>query len=292
MDIRQLNYFIVLADKLNLIEAADQLFITPQALSKSMRILAAELNHDLFVRHQNKLQLTPFGKLLYKEATDIVERFNAMKKRIDAAACETIKLAFAHGIMQNDVQEFIQKFIKDHPTIQLQYTEMPDVFCDQGVSSGIFDLGIGIMPFDPTFELEATLLQKNKICAIVREDHPLAKKKQTTLQECSNYPIITKNEIFKVHDIIENHAIKQHINLHYSLTSSNEILWQQMVEQNQGVGIGVSYYKVLTNHLAATPFAEDELAWNIAWIKAKSHHLTIAQKSFIQELEKFWQSKR
>lgn len=292
MDIRQLTYFIVLADKLNLIEAADQLFITPQALSKSMRILAAELNHDLFIRNKNKLQLTPFGKLLYKEAIDIVERFNAMKKRIDAAASETIKLAFAHGIMQNDVISFIQKFLQEHPTIKLQYTEMPDVFCDQGVSSGIFDLGIGIMPFDPSFELEATLLQNNKICAIVHEDHPLASQKQTTLQACAKYAIITKNEIFKVHDIVENYAKTHHINLHYSLTSSNEILWQQMVERNQGVGIGVSYYKVLTNHLVAVPFVEDELAWNIAWIKAKNHQLTIAQKSFIQELEKFWQSKR
>lgn len=292
MDIRQLTYFIVLADKLNLIEAADQLFITPQALSKSMRILAAELNHDLFTRNKNKLQLTSFGKLLYQEATNITNQFNAMKKRLDAAASETIKLALAHGIMQNDIQAFINDFLQRHPLIKLQYTEMPDVFCDQGVSTQIFDIGIGIMPFEPSLGLEATMLQQNRICAIVHKDHPLAKQKQTTLAQCAHYPIITKNEIFKVHDIIENYAKNNHITLNYSLTSSNEILWQQMVEQNQGIGIGISYYKILTDHLVAVPFVEDELAWNIAWIKVKDKQLTMAQKNFILELEQFWQNKR
>ena len=63
----QIKYFLTAARCLNFTEAANQLFITQPALSQQITAIEAELNMQLFIRHKNKLRLTPAALVLLEE---------------------------------------------------------------------------------------------------------------------------------------------------------------------------------------------------------------------------------
>ena len=149
------------------------------------------------------------------------------------------------------------------------------------------DLGLSInLPNKPEF-FETTRLQHYQLCAVVHPQHPLAKQKITTLKDCAQYPLITKNRIFKIWQTVEQCAMKQHLHLSYALTSPNEIAWKQLVQDNQGVGIGTTYYlnPNQPEELPAIPFAEPELTWDICLIRRKDHYCSRSCDLLIQALK-------
>ena len=75
MELRQMIYFKELSECLNLPAAARALYITPQALSKSMRVLAREFDTEIFYRDQGKLNAFAFdiGCIIFH---DLLFKFN------------------------------------------------------------------------------------------------------------------------------------------------------------------------------------------------------------------------
>lgn len=68
MELRQLRYFVAVADTLNFSRAAETLYISQSALSKQIADLEAELGASLFKRDKRSVELTPSGALLLDEA--------------------------------------------------------------------------------------------------------------------------------------------------------------------------------------------------------------------------------
>lgn len=286
MEIRQMIYFKELSECLSVPLAAKKLYITPQALSKSMRILAQEFDTEIFFKEQGKLQLTTFGKAFQREVIALLSQIQGMENRLKNVAYQesgSLRIALSHGVLQGSFQHFFQQFQKDHPEIQLELIELPDVFAEQYVVEEECDLGFSIgLPQKPE-QFNSLILQHYKVCAVVHPDHPIAQQTTTCLKECCLYPIITKNRIFKIHDTVENCARKQNLHLIYALQSSNEILWKQLVEENKGIGIGTTYYGN-SGILKSIPFIEEELNWDIVLIHKKNHYLSRAAILLIDTL--------
>ena len=81
MDIRQLDYFIAVAQRGNFTKAADELFLSRQALSKAVRNLEHELGHPLLVNRDNHLELTDEGRALRADALPVVDAFKQLAQR-------------------------------------------------------------------------------------------------------------------------------------------------------------------------------------------------------------------
>lgn len=72
MDIRQLRYFVAVAEELHFTRAAARLHIAQSALSSQVRQLERELGGDLLVRTKRRVQLTPAGETLLAEGREIL----------------------------------------------------------------------------------------------------------------------------------------------------------------------------------------------------------------------------
>ena len=68
MELRQLKYFLKLAETLNFSSAAKELFITQSTLSQQILNLEREFDQPLFVRNSHEVQLTEAGRLLMPHA--------------------------------------------------------------------------------------------------------------------------------------------------------------------------------------------------------------------------------
>ena len=72
MELRQLRYFVAVADTLNFSRAAESLYVSQSALSKQISELEQELGVALFDRDRRSVALTSAGQLLLPEAKDIL----------------------------------------------------------------------------------------------------------------------------------------------------------------------------------------------------------------------------
>ncbi len=72
MELRVLEYFIMVAKEGNITRAAERLHITQPTLSRQLSDLEKELNTQLFIRGKRSIVLTESGQLLMQRAQELV----------------------------------------------------------------------------------------------------------------------------------------------------------------------------------------------------------------------------
>jgi len=286
MEIRELKYFVTLCEHMRFAPAAKALFITPQALSKSIRAMEEELHAELFKRERDGLRLTELGMVLLREAQGVLEKFDHLERQLAAIASgQRIHLcvALCHGLLNTDFAKYLSNCEDAHPKLEVELIELPDQFAEQYVEQEICDFGFVIGPPDNWEGFHFTLFRHYRVCAVVPDTHPLAAKRVLTLEECANYPIVTKNSIFKIYGIVENCARDKGIRLNYLLRSPNEVLWMKLVQSGEGVGIGTTMYDTNPG-LVAIPFAEPQLDWDIYLIQRRNALFSPAVQSLMKDV--------
>lgn len=82
MDIRSLRYFVEVVQLNGFSRAADSLFVTQPAISRSIKKLEDELGYTLLIREVDGVKLTEEGDILLAHAKQILSQFGCMKKAL------------------------------------------------------------------------------------------------------------------------------------------------------------------------------------------------------------------
>lgn len=82
MDIRSLRYFVEVVQLNGFSRAAERLFVTQPAISRSIQKLEQELGYTLLVRENDGVRLTDEGEILLSHAKQILKQFNSMNKAL------------------------------------------------------------------------------------------------------------------------------------------------------------------------------------------------------------------
>ena len=82
MEIRQLEYFLVLCNELHFTKAAEKLNISQPTLSHQIKVLENELGIPLFDRLGKKIAITDAGKILHEQCTYIFRAIDNTKNQI------------------------------------------------------------------------------------------------------------------------------------------------------------------------------------------------------------------
>ena len=90
MDIRVLNYFLMVAREENITRAAKQLNMTQPTLSRQLMQLEDELGKPLFIRGKRKIELTDEGVLLRRRAEEILSLVNKTEQEITQSEEEMV----------------------------------------------------------------------------------------------------------------------------------------------------------------------------------------------------------
>ena len=97
MEIRELRYFVTLCEHMRFAPAAKALFITPQALSKSVRAMEEELRRA-FKRERDGLRLTELG-MVASRSPEVLEEFDHLERQLAAIASgQRITFAFRSAV--------------------------------------------------------------------------------------------------------------------------------------------------------------------------------------------------
>lgn len=121
MDIRQLTYFIAIAESNTISDAAKKLNIAQSALSQMLKQLETELGTILIERHKKQHHLTPSGCIMYDEALSITAQINQAKQRIqdsNVGILGSINIG-VDALLSTILYSTIKDYLKTYPDIKL-----------------------------------------------------------------------------------------------------------------------------------------------------------------------------
>jgi DNA-binding transcriptional LysR family regulator len=191
IELRQMRYFIAVAEELNFTRAAERLHLAQQALSASIRRLEEQLGVALFVRSTRRVELTTAGAVLVGGARAVVDAAADAVERVRQVAEGrsgriTIGFSTAAGGVPV-VRRIIRTFAERTPGVDIR-TEEHD-FSDP--SAGLADASVdvafifGPLPVDGLAAL--TLVREDRVLAI-RPEHPLATRTTVDAEDLRDLP--------------------------------------------------------------------------------------------------------
>ena len=196
MDIRQLEYYSALVRKGNFTRAADELFVTRQALSKAVRNLEHELGDKLVFVRDGHVQPTETGMRLYLEAASIIESYRRLEEhfapRADSRSRQTsLSIAMGHGTAFSLPEGHLERFRAQHPQVRLSIEEAPTDSVLELVASSEADLGIVGSTPDYLQDFDMKLLVSKGIHLCVPLASELSRKDSLSIKDLDGQPFVT-----------------------------------------------------------------------------------------------------
>lgn len=196
MDIRQLDYFIVSAQSGSFTKAANDLFISRQALSKAVRNLEHELGAALLTSRDNHLELTDDGRKLLNEADPIVQAYKDLERRYAGPTGkppirQTLSVALAHGTALSLPDRVIDAFSAAHPDILLAVEEVTTEAAIEMARNGESD--ISLVGSSPNYlsDFDIALVVETGVYLYIPADDPLASMEVLELADLEGRPFVT-----------------------------------------------------------------------------------------------------
>lgn len=276
MNLKQLRYFIEVADQRSFTKASHNLFVCQSALSKVIKVLEEELAVKLIDRHGKYFQLTSEGEVLYRNGKEILLRTDEeLSELLDSVHKEKGKLSVGIPPVIGTAffPEIIYAFRKKYPAIELFIYEEGANTVRQRVEEGKLDIGIVIMPFDfEEFETFPIFRSQNKL--VVHTSHFLAKYKEAEFIALKKERFIVLNETYMLHNQIIRKCKESGFKPTIVCESSQWDFIVEMVKMNQGITILPEpiLKKFNLTGLSLLTLKKPSFPWDIAMIRMKEKY--------------------
>ena len=287
MDIKELRYFIAVAECGSISKAAEKLFTTQPNLSRQLMKLEEETGQKLLIRGNKKSELTEAGRLLYKRATEIKELMDRTQSELRSDGDEVFGTvcigggeSYAVGLIAKAAKEVSDMF----PGIKFDFFSGDTDAVTEKLDKGLIDFGILIEPSNLEKYNSLRLPLTDKWGILMRKDSPLSEKEYITKEDLNGLPLL-----FSVHSFKKNNVTawfckdldKLNVVATYNLIYNASL----MVEQGMGYAVGLKgiintsgdstlcfrpFFPILETHL--------DVAWK------KNGELSKASKIFLERL--------
>lgn len=187
-DLRRLQHFLAVADTGGFTRATDQLHLSQQALSSSIRQLEKELGVTLFTRDGRRITLTPAGRQLQNDARALLAAAHTVAdhvQRVASAARENYVVGHTPALDNIEIYGLLEPAVETFGDVSFTFRQM---FPDQ-LSAALIDGSIqlalrrGVVP-DP--ELATAVLGYHPVRVAVLSEHALAQQDSVNLTELTH----------------------------------------------------------------------------------------------------------
>ena len=176
MDLRQLRYFIAVAEERNFTRAAERLHIAQPPLSRQIQLLEEELGVLLISRNSRPLRLTDAGRLFHEQALQILGRVEQMKtatRRVGKNEHSVLSIGFVASTLYGGLPTLVRKLRQHSPELDIQLIEMMSMQQIDALKTGRIDVGFGrVRSNDPA--VERTVLREERLVLAIPPGTPLA----------------------------------------------------------------------------------------------------------------------
>ncbi|MBS9523411.1 LysR family transcriptional regulator [Litoribacter alkaliphilus] len=174
MEIRQLQYFVVLAEELHFNRAAEKLHIVQPALSKQLQQLEQELGVRLMNRTKRKVELTEAGVYFFHEAKDILHRLDKLKNQthlVQSGEKGELKIGYVGSCIHTFLPDLLTSLNANFPQIQTYLNEMTSSAQLAALENGDLDVAFVRNPI-PSPEMGERLVFSETFSLVLPHHHP------------------------------------------------------------------------------------------------------------------------
>jgi len=195
-ELRQLRYFVAVAEELHFGRAAHRLHMTQPPLSQTIQALEAALGTPLFARTNRSVALTPAGTALLPEAQRILSQAAGLPGLVQRAAAGEIgrmSLAFVSTADYSVLPAFLREFRAAFPQVQIDLREATSDVQLEDLLQGRIDAGLLIPPLSDKAKIEldyATVLSEPLVLAAPQGLKAVRGNRTVSLSNLAEQPLI------------------------------------------------------------------------------------------------------
>ena len=274
MDIRQIECFVAVARKGNYTKAAEELFVSRQALSKTVKHLEKEVGEPLFISvpGQSQLKLTQKGTQLMGDAVSLVNAWEAFCK---AAAA-------VHGALLSLPKNAIAAFEQAHEDMIFSI--------EQSTTRGVLDMvdsgeaSIGLVGSTPRYlqDFDFQMIVYTGVHVLVPVESDLTEKSVLSPSDLDGRPFVTMGVRDHLHRFVHEQCLALGVRPDVLFTSSNANLLVEQAVEHKACFFGFPFFAEKyrdTHTLVPLEFDFDPQFATYA-IKRKDVRLTPIERSF------------
>ncbi|MFC5398499.1 LysR family transcriptional regulator [Undibacterium jejuense] len=194
LELRQLRYFIAVAEELHFGKAATRLNMTQPPLSQAIQAFEAELGVALFIRTTRQISLTPAGIALLPEAKKLLLQVQNLRQLAQRAAAGTqghLSLAFVSIADYSILPPTLRTFRHSHADVSIELREATSDVQLEALEKAEIDAGFLIPPIPEKFH---ALLHYQKILTepliLAAPEHLFPAGAVVKLEQCVNQSLI------------------------------------------------------------------------------------------------------
>jgi LysR family transcriptional regulator, nitrogen assimilation regulatory protein len=234
VDIKQIEYFVQVANTGSFSRAADLLGMTQPALSRQVRALEVELRENLLLRNGRGVVLTEPGRQLLARGREILQLVQDTKQQLGALRGEPvgqIVIGLPPSLARRITVQLIERFQVEMPRVKLAVVEGFSSHIGEWLNAGRVDLGLVYNP-EPHPSLEQEPVLEEKLCLVGSPNG--AYRTQVRLSEVAGLPLVMPQWGHSFRRLMETQAMLAGLKLHIAWEVSSVPTILDMVRRGHG----------------------------------------------------------
>ena len=243
MELRHLQYFLVLAEELSFSGAARRLHVAQPSLSQQIRQLERELQTELFDRSRRPIQLTRAGELLLGDAHNLVHEVEATARDVRRAGrgeVGRVRIGYSYGGLYDLVLTLLRRLRDAYPDVNMVVEQLPEREQLPALRTRRVDMVLGRLTEPLTSDLAVQPLRDERLIAILPTHHRLAGNQSVMLTDLRDERFVMFPR--RLEPVIFDNYIQACLHAGFTLCLEHEVsdAQTQALVIAAGLGVGLS----------------------------------------------------
>lgn len=284
MELRQIEYFVAVAEERHFTRTAQRMHVAQSGLSASIRALERELGTSLFVRSTRRVELTDAGRALLTEARRTLHSLAAARDAV-AAVQGVLRGSLAIGTIQClpgiDLPAALARYRTAHPgvEVQLRQASAPDLF--DRVRGGELDMAFVSEPPGGIDTVTLAPLRSLRMMVACAPDHPLADTGPVPLSKLAGETFVDFAPGWVTRDTTDHALRAAHLDRHVALEVNDVHTLLDLVSCGLGIALVPEHFTGKQTSARFTALADPVPEWRIAMATPAHQRPSAATVAFL-----------
>jgi DNA-binding transcriptional LysR family regulator len=283
VELRQLEYFIAVAEERHFTRAAARMHVAQSGLSASIRSLERELGASLFLRNTRSVELTDAGEALLAEARHTLANVAAAKDAV-AAVQGLLRGTLAVGTLQClgafDLPSVLARFHAAHPGVEIRLRQGGSTDLIERVRAGDLDLAFVTAPADGASGVVLTPIAAEPMTLACGPAHPLRERGSVALADLRDETFVDFYPGWLTRDVVDRALAAAGVHRRVGF-EVNDVHWLlDLVGHGLGIAVVPRVFTAKTTAARFVPLT-DPPHWHLAVATASGRHPGAAARALL-----------
>jgi len=297
MDIKQIIYFVEVADRGSYSAAAKSLSVTQPTLSIAVQKLEEKLNFSLFAYNQKNLTLTNNGRVFYKYAKEYIDAYNHMvdvSQNIGQGVIGNITIITTPLLCKLYMGDFLSQYHELYPDVSLDVCTRNALYDSiEMINRQEADFCLRSLPIDE-YTFSYVPIIKQKLMLGVHKSHRLASRAEVSFKELAEETFLDTSYDYNLHRQFMLNCEAAGFTPKIAMRSNDMDFLASLVEANWGVFLmPESLWKAFEyKNVRMLNIIDANIDWELGLIYKKDAPMSTACQMFLELSQKYFERKK